>query len=66
MRVDHIRNEIEHMRRQISRQRGDLQKLARAGTSTVSADGLLQRMQDKVDGLCAGRDRLIGCLFQKI
>jgi hypothetical protein len=59
MGLDHIRNEIEHMRRQILRQRKEIQSLQRAGISTV-ADALLQRMQDKVDGLCVERDRLVG------
>jgi hypothetical protein len=60
MGLDHIRNEIEHMRRQILRQRKEIQSLQRSGISTVAADGLLQRMQDKVDGLCQERDRLVG------
>jgi hypothetical protein len=60
MGLDHIRNEIEHMRRQILRQRKEIQTLQRAGISTVAADALLQRMQAKVDGLCVERDRLVG------
>jgi hypothetical protein len=60
MALDHIRNEIEHMRRQILRQRKEIQSLHRAGISTVAADALLQRMQDKVDALCVERDRLVG------
>ena len=52
--------EIEHMRRQILRQRKEIQDLQRAGISTVSAEELLGRMQTKVDGLCGDRDRLIG------
>ena len=60
MGLDHIRNEIELMRRQILRQRKEIQSLQRAGISTVAADTLLQRMQDKVDGLCVERDRLVG------
>jgi hypothetical protein len=60
MGLDHTRNEIEHMRRQILRQRKEIQTLHRAGISTVTADALLQRMQDKVDGLCVERDRLVG------
>jgi hypothetical protein len=55
-----IRGEIEHMRRQILRQRKEMQDLQRAGISTSSAEELLGRMQTKVDGLCAERDRLIG------
>jgi hypothetical protein len=60
MGLDHVRNEIEHMRRQIQRQRKEIQTLQRAGISTVSAEALLQRMQDKVDSLCQERDRLVG------
>jgi hypothetical protein len=55
-----IRAEIDQMRRQILRQRKEIQDLQRAGISTTSAEGLLGRMQAKVDGLCAERDRLIG------
>lgn len=60
MGLDHIRSEIEHMRRQITRQRKEIQSLARAGISTTSADALLVRMQDKTDTLVTERDRLIG------
>ena len=60
MGLDHVRNEIEHMRRQILRQRKEIQSLQRAGIGTAAADALLQRMQDKVDGLCVERDRLVG------
>jgi len=55
-----IRAEIDQMRRQIQRQRKEIQDLQRAGISTTSAEELLGRMQAKVDGLCAERDRLIG------
>ena len=55
-----IRGEIDQMRRQIQRQRKEIQDLQRAGISTTSAEELLGRMQAKVDGLCAERDRLIG------
>ncbi len=40
--------------------RKKVQTLQRAGISTVGAEALLQRMQDKVDGLCQERDRLVG------
>jgi hypothetical protein len=60
MDLNVIRAEIEHMRRQIQRQRKEIQYLQRAGISTTSAEELLGRMQSKVDGLCAERDRLIG------
>ena len=52
--------EIEHMGRQIHRQRGEIRDLQRAGISTVSAEELLARMLTKVDDLCAERDRLVG------
>ena len=56
--IDFIRGEIERMRAQVSRQRKEILWLQRAGIPTASADALLQRMLDKVDGLCAERDRL--------
>jgi hypothetical protein len=60
MDLNGIRAEIEHMRRQIPRQRKEIQDLQRAGISTSSAEALLGRMQSRVDGLCIERDRLIG------
>jgi hypothetical protein len=60
MQLDHIRSEIEYMRRQILRQRGDIRALQRSGISTKSAEELLERMLTKVDGLCIERDRLVG------
>jgi len=60
MGLDHIRSEIEHMRRQIHRQRGEIRQLARSGVGTAAAEALLARMLDKVDGLVAERDRLVG------
>ncbi len=58
MGLDHVRSEIEHMRVQAGRQRREILQLQRAGISTASAEALLQRMLDKIDGLCAERDRL--------
>lgn len=58
MGLDYIRNEIERMRVQVGRQRGEILQLQRAGSPTASAEALLQRMLDKIDGLCAERDRL--------
>lgn len=60
MGLDHIRREIEHMRLQISRQRADILRLQRAGINVTSAEALLSRMQDKVDGLASERGRLLG------
>jgi hypothetical protein len=45
------------MRRQILRQRREIKDLQRAGIPTNSAEGLLDRMQNKVDELCVERDR---------
>jgi hypothetical protein len=45
------------MRTQVHRQRGEITQMQRAGISTASADALLDRMQDKIDALCADRDR---------
>jgi hypothetical protein len=56
--IEYIRGEIERMRAQVHRQRGEIKQLQRAGISTASADALLHRMLDKIDVLCAERDRL--------
>ena len=55
--LPYLRAEIEHMRRQIFRQRGEIRDLERARISTKSAEELLERMLAKVYGLCADRDR---------
>jgi hypothetical protein len=47
MGLDAIRNEIEHMRRQVLRQRKEIRDLQRAGIPTKSADDLLERMLAK-------------------
>jgi hypothetical protein len=56
--IEHIRGEIERMRAQVHRQRGEIRQLQRAGISTASAEALLDRMLNTIDGLCAERDRL--------
>ena len=56
--IDHIRAEIERMRIQIHRQRREIRQLQRAGIPTTSAEALLERMLNNIDGLCAERDRL--------
>ncbi len=56
--IEYIRAEIERMRIQVHRQRGEIRQLQRAGISTTSADALLDRMLNNIDGLCAERDRL--------
>jgi hypothetical protein len=60
MSLESIRAEIEYMRRQIQRQRKDIQSLERAGIPTRSAEELLGRMLGKVDDLCTERDRQVG------
>jgi hypothetical protein len=56
--IEHIRAEIERMRMQVHRQRGEIRQLQRAGIPTTSADALLDRMLNKIDELCEERDRL--------
>jgi hypothetical protein len=59
MKLSSIRADIEHMRRQIHRQRGEIRDLQRAGIPTGSAEQLLGRMLSKVDELCVERDRQV-------
>ena len=59
MQLSAVRSEIEHMRRQILRQRREIQDLQKAGIPTKSAEELLERMQAKVDSLCVERDRQV-------
>jgi hypothetical protein len=56
--LDHLRSKIEKMRVQVHRQRGEIRQLQRAGTPTASADALWERMLNKIDEMCADRDRL--------
>lgn len=49
--IDFIRREIERMRAQVHRQRGEIRQLQRAGIPTNSAETLLDRMLNKVDEL---------------
>jgi hypothetical protein len=58
MRLDTIRAEIERMRGQVVRQRKEIGQIERAGIPTKAANALLQRMLDRIDGLCLERDRL--------
>ena len=44
MQLDYVRSEIERMRTQIYRQRGEIRQLQRAGISTASAEALLERV----------------------
>jgi hypothetical protein len=58
MQLDQLRAEIERMRTQVHRQRGEIRQLQRAGISTASAEALLERMLANIDGMCAERDKL--------
>jgi hypothetical protein len=58
MQLEFVRSEIERMRVQVLRQRGEIRQLQRAGIPMASAEALLERMLNKVDDLCAERDRL--------
>jgi phage shock protein A len=58
MNLDLIRAEIERMRTQVHRQRGEIRQLQRAGISTASAEALLERMLNKIDELSVERDGL--------
>jgi len=58
MGIDHLRSEIAFRRMQISRQRKEILQLEQAGIPTTTAERLLQRRLDKIDGLFAEGDRL--------
>jgi hypothetical protein len=60
MNLEDTRREIARMRTQVQRQRKDIQSLEKVGISTKSAHELLERMQFKIDQLCADRDRMVG------
>jgi hypothetical protein len=60
--IGFIRGEIQRMRTQVQRQLSEIRQLQRAGVSTASAEVLLQRMLDKIDSLCAERDKLNGAV----
>jgi hypothetical protein len=57
MRLEYVWREIERMRTQVHRQRGEIRQLQRAGIPSASAEALLERMLIKIDELCAERDR---------
>ena len=42
--IEFIRGEIERMRLQVHRQRGEIRQLQRAGISTTSAEALLAQL----------------------
>ena len=56
--IEFVRGEIQRTRLQVLRQRKEIMQLQRAGISTTSAESLLERMFNKIDDLCAERDRL--------
>jgi hypothetical protein len=56
--IEFIRDEIDRMRLQALRQRREIMQLQRAGIPSTSAEALLDRMLNKIDGLCVERDRL--------
>jgi hypothetical protein len=56
--IEFVRGEIQRTRLQVLRQRKEIMQLQRAGISTTSAEAFLERMLNKIDDLCAERDRL--------
>ena len=58
--IDFIRADIEHKWRQADRLRGEIRELQRSGISLASVEAVLNQMLNKIDGLCAERDKLRG------
>ena len=56
--IEFVRGEIQRTRLQLLRQRMEIMQLQRAGLTTTSAEALLDRMLNKINDLCAERDRL--------
>jgi hypothetical protein len=56
--INFIRADIEDRRRQGQRLRGEIRQLQYSGISSASAEALLDRTLDKIDELCAERNRL--------
>ena len=56
--IGFVRGEIQRTGLQVLRQRREIMQLQRAGLPTASAEALLDRMLNKIDDLCAERDRL--------
>ena len=56
--IGFVRGEIQRTRLQALRHRKEVMQLQRAGLPTSSAEALLDRMLNKIDDLCAERDRL--------
>jgi hypothetical protein len=56
--IKFVRGEIARLRLQVLLQRREIAQLQRAGIPSTSAEALLDRMLNKIDVLCAERDRL--------
>ena len=56
--IEFVRGEIQSTRLQALRHRKEVMQLQRAGLPTSSAEALLDRTLNKIDDLCAERDRL--------
>jgi hypothetical protein len=56
--IEFIKAEIRRTRLQVLRQRNEIMQLQRDDLPTTSAEALLNRMLDKIDDLCAERNRL--------
>jgi hypothetical protein len=56
--IEFVRGEIVRLRLQVLLQRREIAQLQRAGIPSTSAEALLDRMLNKIDNLCAQRDRL--------
>ena len=55
--IEFVRGEIVRLRLQVLLQRREIAQLQRAGIPSTSAEALLDRMLNKIDNLCAQRDR---------
>ena len=58
MQLDYIRREIERMRTQVHRQRGESGSINGQVLQLPRRRPCLERMLNKIDELCAERDRL--------
>jgi len=56
--IEFIRAEIERTRLQVLRHRNEIMQLQRAGITSTSAEAMLHRLLNKIDDLCAERNRL--------
>jgi hypothetical protein len=56
--IEFVREEIARLRLQVVLQRREITQLQGAGIPCTSAEALLERMLNKIDDLCAQRDRL--------